>query len=228
MLFSPTAPPADRSGHVPHGQCGADPSWVMRWMADPDRCLALLREVGDEAGDRRRPARRAVHHCLDEAERHAFLDMLSRLAAAGTTDSHRWRWSSTGCGLTLRPQRGLSQLRAGCSGPSPSGPMSDSGATPRRSSTPPDVGLELEPGLVELLLADLGVTTTSGLRARTSSAAGSRAPYHLATTPWPCADRSRLPEHGGNPRRRGDHRRAGVHGLERGNVNASRRYCSCV
>ena len=167
-VFTPTAHPMTEMAECIASLPGAEPTDAGELTAHPDRGVAIvraaLRSRGDSPG---REAARAVvvvdqleelfTLCTDEAERRGFIDLLTRLAEpppggipAGLVI----------CGLRAdfyAPCTDYPQLRAALqNGQILLGPMSESELRETILYPAESVGLDVEPGLVELLLRDIG------------------------------------------------------------------------
>jgi WD domain, G-beta repeat len=169
LVFTPTAHPITEMATRIAALTGAEPaSAAAELTADPDRGVTILRAALRSSEDSSsRDAARAVvvvdqleelfTLCTDEAERRGFIDLLARLAEpppggipAGLVI----------CGLRAdfyAPCTDYPQLRAALqNGQILLGPMSESELRETILYPAESVGLDVEPGLVELLLRDIG------------------------------------------------------------------------
>ena len=169
LVFTPTAHPITELATRIASLAGAEPaSAAAELTADPDRGVAILRAaLRSRGGSPGRDAARAVvvvdqleelfTLCTDEAERRGFIDLLTRLAepAAGGIPV-----GLVICGLRAdfyAPCTDYPQLRAALqNGQILLGPMSESELRETILYPARSVGLDVEPGLVELLLRDIG------------------------------------------------------------------------
>ncbi len=168
LVFTPTAHPMTETAKCIASLTGAEPADAAELTAHPDRGVSILRTaLRSRGGSPSREAARAVvvvdqleelfTLCTDEAERRGFIDLLTRLAEpppggipAGLVI----------CGLRAdfyAPCTGYPQLRAALQdGQILLGPMSESELRETILYPAESVGLDVEPGLIELLLRDIG------------------------------------------------------------------------
>ena len=168
LVFTPTAHPITEIATSIASLTGAEPASAAQLTADPDRGVAILRAALQSRGDSPgRDAARAVvvvdqleelfTQCTDEAERRGFIDLLARLAepAAGAIPV-----GLVICGLRAdfyAPCTDYPQLRAALQNAQILlGPMSESELRETILYPAQSVDLDVEPGLVELLLRDIG------------------------------------------------------------------------
>ena len=171
QVFTPTAHPMTEAARCIASLTGTEPASAAELTADPDRGAAIVRAaLRSRGGGPGREAARAVvvvdqleelfTLCTDEAERRGFIDLLTRLAEpppggipAGLVI----------CGLRAdfyAPCTGYPQLRAALqNGQILLGPMSESELRETILYPAESVGLDVEPGLIELLLRDIGGTS---------------------------------------------------------------------
>ncbi|MFJ6676960.1 hypothetical protein ACIQMJ_38175 [Actinosynnema sp. NPDC091369] len=167
LLFTPTARPARVLAGYLAAVVGTEPDQVR--TTEPEAVVALTREaLADRGGDE--PARLVVvvdqleelfTLCDDERERTDFLDLLARLAASGPDGQppaalvvYGLRADFYASCADYPHLRSASQDHQLFLGPMSGTELREAVLLPARA-----VGLDVEPGLVELLLADLGVTT---------------------------------------------------------------------
>ncbi|GIH67498.1 NACHT and WD repeat domain-containing protein [Microbispora siamensis] len=146
--------------------------------ADPDLCARMLRQAlrTRAAGQDAVGARMVVvvdqleelfTQCADEPERHRFVDLITHLAAPGPDGTPPV--ALVVCGLRsdfYTPCAGYPPLRAALQdGQVFVGPMSQDELREAILYPARDVGLDVEPGLVELLLSDMGAGTGDGYEA---------------------------------------------------------------
>jgi hypothetical protein len=168
LVFTPTAHPMTEMAACIASLTGAEPTDAAELTADPDRGVTIVRAALRNRGDGpSREAARAVvvvdqleelfTLCTDEAERRGFIDLLTRLAEpppggipAGLVI----------CGLRAdfyAPCTDYPQLRAALqNGQILLGPMSETELRETILYPAESVGLAVEPGLIELLLRDIG------------------------------------------------------------------------
>ena len=167
-VFTPTAHPMTEMAKCIGSLTDAGPADAAELTAHPDRGVALvraaLRSHGDGSG---REATRAVivvdqleelfTLCTDEDERRGFIDLLTRLAE---TPPDGIPAGLVICGLradSYAPCTDYPQLRAALQhGQILIGPMSESELRETILYPAESVGLDVEPGLIELLLRDIG------------------------------------------------------------------------
>ncbi|MFF9061797.1 hypothetical protein ACF09K_24340 [Streptomyces sp. NPDC014882] len=166
LLLTPTASPALALAAAAGLDAEATERAVPRWREDPERCLAELRDttrVADPASAGEPPAGGLVvvvdqfeeifTACGDETEREWFIDVLDRLARP-----------ATGALVVLGVRADFyaacaahPQLRAALrAGPVLLEPMTEDELKDAIRRPAHQVGLDVEDGLVEVLLADLG------------------------------------------------------------------------
>ncbi|TQM77786.1 WD40 repeat protein [Saccharothrix saharensis] len=168
LLFTPTARPVPVLAKYLAAVVGTEPERVR--AADPEVVVALTREaLADRGGTG--PARLVVvvdqleelfTLCEDERERTDFLDLLARLAAPGPDGQppvalvvYGLRADFYASCADYPHLRAASQDHQLFLGPMSGTELREAVLLPARA-----VGLDVEPGLVELLLADLGVATS--------------------------------------------------------------------
>ncbi|WP_439081227.1 nSTAND1 domain-containing NTPase [Streptomyces sp. WL006] len=166
LLFTPTASPAQAVAAAAGLDAGQARRTVPEWRADPARCVAELRELAGAEGSE--PAGDASFGglvvvvdqfeeiftaCGDDAERQWLIDVLDRLArpegGAAVVLGVRADFYAA---CTAHPQL-RSALRAG---PVLLEPMTQDELKDAIRRPAVQVGLDVEDGLVEVLLSDLG------------------------------------------------------------------------
>ncbi|WP_052346900.1 nSTAND1 domain-containing NTPase [Streptomyces prunicolor] len=178
LLLTPTASPALALAAAARLDAETARRTAPKWRADPAQCLAELREItgaGDPAPTGESPAAGLVvvvdqfeevfTACGDETERQWFIDVLDRLAGpAGGAVVVLGVRADFYAACTAHPQ-----LRAALqAGPVLLEPMTEDELKEAIRRPAANVGLDVEDGLVELLLADLGAvggpvgTSTTG------------------------------------------------------------------
>ncbi|MGA5095869.1 hypothetical protein ACPCAC_00705 [Streptomyces lavendulocolor] len=178
LLLTPTASPALALATAAGLDAGAARSTAAAWRADPARCLAELREItgaGDPAPTGDSPPAGLVvvvdqfeeifTACGDETDRQWLIDVLDRLArpTGGAVVVLGVR-ADFYAACTAHPQL-RAALRAG---PVLLEPMTEDELKDAIRRPAGSVGLDVEDGLVEVLLADLGAvggpvgTSTTG------------------------------------------------------------------
>ncbi|MBL1090498.1 MULTISPECIES: nSTAND1 domain-containing NTPase [Streptomyces] len=178
LLLTPTASPALALAAAARLDAETARRTAPAWRADPARCLAELREItgaGDPAPAGESPSTGLVvvvdqfeevfTACGDETERQWFIDVLDRLArpAGGAVVVLGVR-ADCYAACTAHPQL-RAALRAG---PVLLEPMTEDELKDAIRRPAGNVGLDVEDGLVEVLLADLGAvggpvgTSTTG------------------------------------------------------------------
>ncbi|MFG3117954.1 hypothetical protein ACGF4C_26670 [Streptomyces sp. NPDC048197] len=178
LLLTPTAHPALALAAAAELDAETARHTAPAWRADPARCVAELREItgaGDPAPAGESPSTGLVvvvdqfeevfTACGDETERQWFIDVLDRLArpAGGAVVVLGVR-ADCYAACTAHPQL-RAALRAG---PVLLEPMTEDELKDAIRRPADNVGLDVEDGLVEVLLADLGAvggpvgTSTTG------------------------------------------------------------------
>lgn len=169
LVFTPTAHPITRVAECIASVVGTDPGGIAAELsADPGRGSAILRGalVGRGDGDDTALAIVVVDQleelftlCEDEQERRGFIDLLSGLAEA---PAGRLPAALVVCGVRAdfyAPCTRYPRLRAALqNGQIVLGPMSEPELRETILYPAQLVGLEVEPGLVELLLRDIGAS----------------------------------------------------------------------
>ena len=178
LLLTPTASPALALAAAAGLDAETARRTAPKWRADPAQCLAELREItgaGDPAPTGESPAAGLVvvvdqfeevfTACGDETERQWFIDVLDRLAGpAGGAVVVLGVRADFYAACTAHPQL-RSALQAG---PVLLEPMTEDELKEAIRRPAANVGLDVEDGLVEVLLADLGAvggpvgTSTTG------------------------------------------------------------------
>lgn len=199
LVFTPTADPVQALTTQICSLVGADSAQVADQLAaDPDRCAAMLRDALREQIGGEDPGMRVVvvadqleelfTLCADERRRRMFIDLLTRLAGP------REAGSTPPVGLVVAGLR--ADFYAACAGdahlraalqdsPLLVGAMSPAQVREAIVYPAQDVGLDIEPGLVELLLRDLGVMAGADGEETTGYEAG-RLPFlaHTLRSSW--------------------------------------------
>jgi hypothetical protein len=199
LVFTPTAHPIAEMATRIASLTGAGPaSATAELTADPARGVAILRTALRSSGESPgREAARAVvvvdqleelfTLCTDEAERRGFIDLLARLAEpppGGTPVG------LVICGLRAdfyAPCTDYPQLRAALqNGQILLGPMSESELRETILYPAESVGLDVEPGLVELLLRDIGAADAGASDGITAGYEAGRLPLlaHALRATW--------------------------------------------
>ncbi|MFG1685203.1 hypothetical protein ACGFNP_33930 [Nonomuraea sp. NPDC049269] len=171
LVFTPTADPVHALATQICPLLGTSSAQVAdQFATDPDRCAVMLREALHERIDGEDPRARVVvvadqleelfTLCTDQRQRRVFIDLLARLA--GPLDAG----STPPVGLVVAGLRADyyaactsdTHLRAALQdSPLLVGAMSPAQVREAIVYPAQDVGLDIEPGLVALLLRDLGV-----------------------------------------------------------------------
>jgi len=198
LVFTPTAHPiAEMATHIA-SLTGAEPaSATAELTADPARGLAILRTALRSGDSSSRDSARAVvvvdqleelfTLCTDEAERRGFIDLLARLAESPPGGIPV---GLVICGLRAdfyAPCTDHPQLRAALqNGQILLGPMSESELRETILYPAESVGLNVEPGLVELLLRDIGVADAGASDGNTAGYEAGRLPLlaHALRATW--------------------------------------------
>jgi Novel STAND NTPase 1/WD domain, G-beta repeat len=169
-VFTPTAHPMTEMAKCigSLADTGPGPADPAELTAHPDRGVGLVRAAlrSHADGPGREDARAVIvvdqleelfTLCTDEDERRAFIDLLTRLAE---TPPDGIPTALVICGLradSYAPCTGYPQLRAALQhGQILIGPMSESELRETILYPAESVGLDVEPGLIELLLRDIG------------------------------------------------------------------------
>ncbi|HKS49847.1 MAG TPA: WD40 repeat domain-containing protein [Amycolatopsis sp.] len=171
LALTPGAEPVSTLAVHIAARTGAEPGVVTEQLiADPRECLSTLRpSLGGPL-----PAVLVVDQfeelftlCTDDHQRRTFIDLLTRIAGSPPDVGA----SAEPAGLVILGLRadfyatcvGDSRLRAALQDtPLVVGPMSEAELREAIVFPAQDVGLDIEPGLVELLLRDLGATARVG------------------------------------------------------------------
>ncbi|MEU7912779.1 NACHT and WD repeat domain-containing protein [Microbispora bryophytorum] len=179
LSFTPTARPmAALTTHLT--ECaGLGPEQAREaTAADPDRCVRMLRQaLQASAADQDAAGARMVvvvdqleelfTQCADEPERHRFVDLITHLATPGPDGTPPV--ALVVCGLRsdfYTPCADYPRLRAALQdGQVFVGPMSQDELREAILYPAADVGLDIEPGLIELLLSDMGAGSGDGYEA---------------------------------------------------------------
>ncbi len=249
LMFTPTAHPlAALATQIATLTNTADPASLAEELAtDSQRCVEVLRgHLSNEDSEARivlvvDQFEELFTLCTDDQQRRACIGVLSQLASPrsdSASDAHPLGLVVVGvradfyaaCANDARLRTALED------NPLVIGPMSDTELREAILYPAQDVGLDVEPGLVELLLRDLGDTGSATgedgvtsyqagrlprichrrgrgdqLPGRAASVAGARIAGHLAAAPWSHPDRGGLSGHRGNPPCRGNHSRECLH-----------------
>ncbi|MFC6081757.1 nSTAND1 domain-containing NTPase [Sphaerisporangium aureirubrum] len=173
MLFTPTATPLRALAVQLCALTRDDPGQVAAELRTaPGRGAAMLRARATGPDDRVAVVVDQFEElftlCADDEERRAFIDALAHLAGPGQDGSAEPPPAVVVAGIRgdfYSACAGYPRMRSALEG----GPLvfgAMSAAEIREAITHParDVGLDIEPGLVELLLRDLGVTGGTGER----------------------------------------------------------------
>ncbi|WP_406051001.1 hypothetical protein [Streptomyces virginiae] len=172
LLFTPTGHPMQALAAQLAEVTGRDPTRMKEVLsAGPTRCVAMVREaLQGRAGDGGAATKRLVvvvdqleelfTLCTDEDERREFLSLLSALAAPGDSGTAAAALVVYGLRSDFYTQcANYPELRTTLQNDQVLvGPLSEDGLREAILYPAQDVGLEIEPGLIELLLQDLGVS----------------------------------------------------------------------
>ncbi|MGW5266660.1 nSTAND1 domain-containing NTPase [Microbispora sp. NPDC004025] len=179
LSFTPTAQPMTALTTNLAACAGLGPERASEaTAADPDECVRMLRRaLHAPAADQDAAEARMVvvvdqleelfTQCADESERHRFVDLITSLAACGPDGTPPA--ALVVCGLRsdfYTPCAGYPRLRAALQdGQVFVGPMSQDELREAILHPAADAELDVEPGLVELLLSDMGAGTGDGYEA---------------------------------------------------------------
>ena len=198
IVFTPTAHPLTALATHIAALTGVDPETLAGELAaDSQRCVEVLRgHIGnDDSGTRVVVVVDQFEElftlCTDDQQRRTFIGLLSQLASPRSDSAA----DAQALGLVVVGIR--ADFYAACANdshlrtalednPLVLGPMSDTELREAILYPAQDVGLDVEPGLVELLLRDLGNTATTTGESRITSYEAGRLPLlaHALRATW--------------------------------------------